>query len=297
MDLSIIIVNYNVKRLLRYCLQSLRLAINNQQSTIEIFVVDNASSDGSVEMVRQEFPEVKVIASGENLGFARANNLAIKESLGRYLLFLNPDTTVPKKTLPEIIRLMDENPEVGVATCFIELASGGMDSDCHRGFPTPWASFCFFSKLEKIFPRSKLFGQYHQTWKDLGRAHEIDACCGAFTLVRRQAMNEVGIWDEDFFFYGEDLDWCYRFKEKGWKVMFYPRVKIVHHKGASSGVKKSSQDVTTATTESKRRVLKASTKAMRIFYSKHYRQKYPAPVTWLVLGGIKLMEKIRLWRV
>lgn len=300
MDLSVIIVNYNVRELLRACLDTLMLAnerLMNANQRMEIFVVDNASSDGSAAMVREEFPNVKLIVNGENLGFAKANNLVIKESSGRYLLFLNPDTTVPKETLPEMIRFMDENPRVGVATCFVELASGGMDPDCHRGFPMPWASFCFFTKLEKIFPHSRVFGQYHQTWKDLKKAHEIDACCGAFMMVRRRAMDEVGVWDEDFFFYGEDLDWCYRFKEKVWKVMFYPQVKIIHHKGASSGMKKSSQDVSTATRESKQRVLRASTDAMRIFYNKHYRQKYPAVVTWLVLGGIKLMEKVRLRRL
>ena len=297
MNLSIIIVNYNVKDLLRDCLQSLRPLIVNSEPLIEVFVVDNASKDGSVEMVGQEFPQVKLIASEKNLGFAKANNLALRQAQGRLLLFLNPDTTVPAETLPEMIKLMEENPKVGVATCFIELASGGMDPDCHRGFPTPWASFCHFSGLVKIFPRSKIFGQYHQTWKDLRQTHEVDSCCGAFMLVRREAMDGVGVWDEDFFFYGEDLDWCYRFREKGWKVVFYPHVKIIHHKGASSGMKKSSQEVTTASVDSKRRARKASTDAMRLFYNKHYRQKYPAPITWLVLGGIKLMEKIRLRRL
>ncbi len=293
MDLSIIIVNYNVKRLLRCCLQSLINAdLRRINADYEVFVVDNASQDGSVEMVRQEFPAVKLIASKENLGFAKANNLGIRQSSGRYLLFLNPDTTVPKETLPEMVKLMEENPKVGVATCFIELASGGMDPDCHRGFPTPWAALCHFSGLAKIFPGSKIFGQYHQTWKDLTKTHEVDSCCGAFMLVRRKALDEVGIWDEDFFFYGEDLDWCYRFKEKSWPVMFYPYVKITHHKGASSGMKKSSQEVTTATREARRRARQASTEAMRLFYEKHYRQKYPTVLNWLVLLGIKLMEKI-----
>lgn len=288
---SIIIVNYNVKELLRQCLQSLAGV------GCEIFVVDNASKDGSVEMVREEFPEVKLIASDKNLGFAKANNLALRQAQGRYLLFLNPDTVVPDETLSTIIQCMDGDPKVGVATCFIELASGGMDMDCHRGFPTPWASFCHFSGLAKLFPRSRLLGQYHQTWKDLSKPHEIDSCVGAFMMVRREAMEEVGVWDEDFFFYGEDLDWCYRFREHGWKVVFYPHVKIIHHKGASSGMKKSSQEVTTASRESKRRARKASTEAMRIFYEKHYRQKYPAVLNWLVLRGIKLVEKVRLLRL
>ncbi len=297
MDLSVIIVNFNTKDLLRQCLNTLMLAneaLMNANKRMEIFVVDNTSVDGSTGMVKRIFPQVKLIVNKKNLGFAKANNLAIKESSGRYLLFLNPDTVVPEKILPTIIQFMDGNPEAGVSTCFVELVSGGMDPDCHRGFPTPWASFCFFTKLEKLFPRSRFFGQYHQTWKDLGKTHEIDACCGAFMMVRRKAMKEVGIWDEDFFFYGEDLDWCYRFKEKGWKVMFYPHVKIIHHKGASSGMKKLSQEVTTATRESKRRARKASTDAMRIFYNKHYRQKYPFFVTWAVMFGVKLMEKIRL---
>ena len=297
-DLSVIIVNYNVKELLRYCLQSLISADAKQiNADCEVFVVDNDSQDGSVEMVRQNFPEVKLIASDKNLGFARANNLAIKQSSGGYLLFLNPDTTVPSETLPEMIKFMDQNPKVGVATCFVELASGGMDPDCHRGFPTPWASLCHFSGLAKMFSRSKIFGQYHQTWKDLTTTHEIESCCGAFMMVRRKAMGEVGVWDEDFFFYGEDLDWCYRFQEKGWKVVFYPHAKIIHHKGASSGMKKSSKEVSTATREARRRARKASTEAMRIFYEKHYCQKYPAVLNWLVLRGIKLMEKIRLLRM
>jgi len=297
MDLSIIIVNYNVRDLLRHCLRSLELTnCQTAKLSAEVFVVDNGSRDGSVEMVRREFPQVKLIASDKNLGFAKANNLAIRESSGRYLLFLNPDTVVPEETLPEMIKFMDENPQVGASTCFVELASGGMDPDCHRGFPTPWAAFCFFCKLEKFFPHSPIFGQYHQTWKNLSQTHEIDACCGAFMMVRRRAMEEVGTWDENFFFYGEDLDWCYRFEEKNWKVMFYPHCKIIHHKGASSGMKKGSQQVTRATRESKRRALQASTEAMRIFYEKHYRQKYPLIVTRLVLGGIKLIEKFRSWR-
>ena len=300
MDFSVIIVNYNVEELLHACLDTLMLAneeLMKANKRMEVFVVDNASGDGSVEMVRQNFPKVKLIASDKNLGFARANNLAIKQSSGGYLLFLNPDTTVPSETLPEMIKFMDQNPKVGVATCFVELASGGMDPDCHRGFPTPWASLCHFSGLAKMFSRSKIFGQYHQTWKDLTTTHEIESCCGAFMMVRRKAMGEVGVWDEDFFFYGEDLDWCYRFQEKGWKVVFYPHAKIIHHKGASSGMKKSSKEVSTATREARRRARKASTEAMRIFYEKHYRQKYPAVLNWLVLRGIKLMEKIRLLRM
>jgi len=311
MDLSIVILNYNTRDLLRQCLRSLRKALAPQVGkerpasaggfTHEVFVVDNASSDGSAEMVSEFFPWVRLIPSPCNLGFSAGNNLAVPQTRGRYVLFLNPDTVVPEETLAEMLRFMDARPEAGAATCYIELSTGEMDLNCHRGFPTPWAAFCHFSKLERIFPKSRIFSRYHRGWERLDTSHEIDACEGAFMMVRREAAEAVrvpscgqGWWDEDFFFYGEDLDFCYRLKQAGWKVFYHPEVKIIHYAGAASGIKDSSKDVATATWESKARVLKASTAAMRIFYQKHYRQKYPRPLTWTVLLGIWLLSQLRL---
>lgn len=292
MDLSTIIVNFNTRDLLRQCLAS--LDDSRSRLKFEVIIVDNASTDGSVEMVKKEFPWVTVIASSTNDGFSKANNKGIAISKGRYLLFLNPDTTVPKETLPKMLEFMDENSEVGVSTCCVELVGGRMDPDCHRGFPTPWASFTHFSGLARLFPRSHLFGHYHMGWLPKDTIHGIEACCGAFMMVRRKAMEQIGGWDEDYFFYGEDLDWCYRFMQAGWKVMFYPKVKIIHHKGAASGMKKGSQTVTTATRKTRLRVARASADAMRIFYDKHYRNKYPFFVAWLVYLGVFIIRASRL---
>jgi len=291
-DLSIIIVNYNTKELLKDCLESIQTS--QELTSDEIFVVDNASSDKSVEMVKKDFPNVLLLSNRQNLGFAKANNQAIKKASGRYILLLNPDTKVEKNTLWEMIRFMENNPKVGVATCRVELPNCELDRDCRRSFPTPWVSFSKFSGLAKIFPKTKLFGSYQLTYLDEKKLSEVDACVGAFMMVRREAIDKIGLLDERFFFYGEDLDWCFRFKEKGWQIVYNPSVKITHYKGASSGMKHSSQHVTTATTKAKRKALIASTEAMKIFYQKHYQGRYPKVVTLLVFGGIWLLEKIRL---
>jgi len=271
------------------------------EGSFEVFVVDNASSDGSAEMVAGDFPWVKLIQSSENIGFSAGNNLAVPQTRGRYVLFLNPDTVVPEGTLTEMVRFMEARPEVGVATCYIELASGQMDINCHRGFPTPWAAFCHFSRLESLFPRSRFFSRYYQGWKDLATTHEIGACEGCFLLVRRDAAEAVrvptcgpGWWDEDYFFYGEDLDFCYRLRMNNWRVFYHPEVKIIHYAGAASGMKDSAKEVTVATRETRARALRASTEAMKIFYRKHYRKLYPRPLTWAVLASIWILTQIRL---
>lgn len=292
-DLSTLILNFNTPKLTGALLESLAQEKEQGRVSFEVLVVNLTPEDGLHQIIKEKYPWVKEIEA-ENRGFAANNNVALPHASGRYLLFLNSDTIVPEGTLPEMVRLMDADKRIGAATCFIELAGGGMDVDCHRGFPTPWASFCYFSRLEKLFPRSKIFGQYHQTWEDLSTTHEVDACAGAFMMVRREVIDKVGTWDESFFFYGEDLDWCYRIKQAGWKIVYHPAVKIIHYKGASSGIRKESKAVSQATRETQRRIAKASAEAMRIFYNKHYRQKYPFFVTWLVMRGVRLMEKIRL---
>lgn len=295
LDLSIVIVNYNTRALLEKCLLS--VGRSGGLSDYEIFVVDNASTDGSSLMVEKRFPQVAIIKNSENLGFSKANNLAISKTKGRYILLLNPDTLVEKNTLSEMISFMDRNPEAGVATCRVELPSGRLDRDCRRSFPTPWVSFTHFSHLSKIFPKSKIFGRYQMTYKNEDKVEEIDSCVGAFMIVRSEAQKEVGLLDENFFFYGEDLDWCFRFKEKGWKILYNPKVKIIHYKGASSGMKKTSKDVTSATREAKRKALVASTEAMEVFYRKHYLKKYPKIVSFLIFGAVWCLRVLRLSRI
>lgn len=295
-DLSIIILNYNIRDLLRDCLQSVDRATKNNFA-YETIVIDNASTDGSAAMIKKKFPKVRLIESKKNSGFAAGNNLGIPQAGGRYLLFLNPDTVVPPETLSVMIGFMDGNPKAGAATCRIELANGHLDDACHRGFPTPWNAFCHFSGLEKIFPKIKLFSGYSLGYLSLDSIHEIDSGCGAFLIVRRLVGEETGWWDEDYFFYGEDLDFCYRIKKAGWQIFYVPGTKIIHYKGASSGIKKHSQKISTANRETKLRSARASTQVMRIFYQKHYRDQYSKMVNWLVLKGIDLMEKIRTAKI
>mgnify|MGYP003394275545 CR=1 FL=1 len=292
MDLSIVIVSYNTKELLLECLNSVRLA--TRKINTEVFVVDNDSKDGSPEMVAKDFKEVKLFANKQNLGFSKANNQALKKARGKYILVLNPDTQVLKDTLVKMIDFMNKNPDVAVSSCRVELANGSLDRDCRRHYPTPWRAFTHFSGLSQKFKGSKIFDQYYMGYLSEKKEHEVDACVGAFMMVRKKAMDVVGLFDEDFFFYGEDLDWCFRFRQEGYKIVFTPITKIIHHKGAASGMKQSSKDVTKASKESKKRALFESVHSMEIFYKKHYVEKYPFYINWPVILSLKALERIRV---
>lgn len=278
-DVSIIIVSFNTKDLLRACLATLQEAKN-----WEIIVVDNASNDGSEKMVEQEFPKVKLIKNKQNRGFAAANNSGLKVARGRYLLLLNSDTEVPQGAIDEMKTFMDEHADVGVSTGRLILPNGKMDKASHRGFPTPWAALSYFVGLEKLFPRSKFFAQYHQGYKNLNEPHEIDSPSGAFYFLRREVYESVGPLDEDYFMYGEDLDWSYRIKLAGWKIYFYPKVTILHRKKQSG---RSSADP----------VLQKKTRGyfydtMKLFYKKHYAHRYSPLVTALIEVGIGLKSSL-----
>ncbi len=291
-NLSIIIISYNTSDFLKECIESIQK--NTKGINYEIIVVDNASSDNSVEMVKKEFPEILIIESPENIGFSKANNLGVNKSKGRHVLFLNPDTVVYKDSLSNMIKFMDEHEEAGAATCSLVMPDGKLDDAAHRGFPNPWNSLSYFSGLSKLFPSSKIFGGYNLGFLDLSKPHEIDACAGAFMMVRRQAGEKIGWWDEDYFFYGEDLEFCFRLKEIGWKIYFVPNASALHYKGVSGGIRKNSREITTANLETKKRATNWRFKAMKIFYRKHYKNKYPFLLNWLVMTGINLKHKIAL---
>jgi len=290
-DLSIVIVSYNTKDFLIKCLASIEETAKD--FTYEIVVVDNASTDGTVDEISDiRYQDIKIIKNKENLGFSKANNIGIRKTNGRYVLFLNADTIVYPITLKTMIDFMDKNKDAGAATCKLQMPSGKIDDATHRGFPTPWNSFCHFSGLSKIFPKVKLFGGYNLSYLDLSKTHEIDALAGAFMMVRKIAGNKVGWWDEDYFFYGEDLDFCYMLKQKGWKIYYVPEVSILHYKGVSGGIKKISKEVTTANKETRKKAQAERFKAMRIFYKKHYETKYSRIVTRLVYFGISVKKLI-----
>lgn len=272
-DLSVVILNYNTKDLTRTCLTTL-LASRLEDYTMEVIVCDNGSDDGSAEMVAEEFPGVTLIKNGKNLGFAAGNNPGIKKAKGRYVLLLNTDTEMPKDTLRVMIDFMDANPAAGAATCKLLLPDGSMDPACHRGFPTPWASLSYLLKLEKMFPKTRLFGEYHQGYKDLSTIHEVDCIVGAFFMVRREVIAAVGLLDEDYFMYGEDIDWAYRIRNAGWKIMYNPTVTMLHKKKQSGRANKAaSRRVTTEIYFHKYNWL---------FYKKNYAEKYGPVLTFFV---------------
>ena len=292
MDLSIIIVSYKTRDVLKNCLLSIKDNVS-KKITYEIIVSDNGSNDKTTQMIsdlRFKTSDLTLIENRENLGFSKANNVGVKESKGRYILFLNPDTVIQKDTLEKMVEFMDKTKDAGAATCKVLLPSGNIDDSCHRGFPTPWNSFCHFSGLAKVFPKTKIFGGYNLSFLDMTKTHEIDALAGSFMIVKREAGEDIGWWDEDYFFYGEDLDFCYMLKQKGWKVYYVPDVSILHLKGVSGGIKKISKEISTADKETKRTATKWRFDAMRIFYKKHYENKYPWIVTKLVYFGISLKQ-------
>lgn len=274
--LEIIIVNYNAQFWLKKTLISLkRFYLDKSYHQVSVTVVDNASEDDSVTLIKRNFRWVKLIQAQENLGFAKANNLALKETQADYVMLLNSDVEFTEKSnLDLLVDYLNKHPKVGVITPKAVFTNGQIDPASHRGEPTLWAAFTYFAKLEKLFPKTKLFGQYHQGYKNLDQTHEVDAVSGAAMMVRKQAMDEVGLLDERFFMYAEDLDWCFRFREKGWKVVFYPEVEVIHHK-YKSGLKNTSQAIA-------RKTRKHFYNTMLQYYDKHYAHKYPKWVRKLV---------------
>ncbi len=230
--LSIIIVNYNVKEFLEQALQAIDKATVNLDA--EVLVVDNHSVDESVKMVRTHYPWVHLIVNEQNVGFAAANNQALREARGEYLLLLNPDTLVQEDTFTTMIGYLDEHPKVGMAGCKILNPDGTLQLACRRSFPTLRVALPKIFGLSRLFPGSRFFAKYNLTYLDPDVETDVDAVSGSFMMVRQEAMKQVGLLDESFFMYGEDLDWCYRFKQAGWEVKYVPETKIIHYKGESS---------------------------------------------------------------
>ncbi len=252
--LSIVIVNYNVCGFLEQCLLSLADAV--KEIPHEIFVVDNASTDGSDTYIPRRFPQVKYIYNAENVGFARANNQAIALSSGRYVLLLNPDTVVGESVLSEACRFLDDHPDAGALGVKMLDGDGRFLPESKRGFPSPWVSFCKIFGLAKIFPRSPRFGRYHLRYLDENEINRVDVLSGAFMLLRRSTLDRCGLLDEQFFMYGEDIDLSYRMTLTG-RHNYYLPLRIIHYKGESTK------------TESLRYV-RIFYQAMLIFLRKHY---------------------------
>lgn len=277
MDLTIIIVNYNVKDFLEQAIISIKKSCHNIE--YELFVIDNASSDGSVELIRKKFPEIKLIENLENKGFAVANNQAIKRAQGEYILLINPDTIVQEDTFSVILNFFKKHPECGMVGCKILNPDGSLQLACRRNFPTPWVAFTKIIGLSKLFPGSKFFGRYNLTYLDPDETYEVEAISGSFMFFRRKIVDDVGDLDESFFMYGEDLDWCFRIREAGWKIYYLPETKIIHFKGESS--KKSDIDL-----------ILQFYQAMKLFVEKHYHNRYLHVPQWLLMVGITLRASL-----
>ena len=291
MEISIIIVAYNSEDTICGCVNSILSTV--KKNSFEIIISDNSPNGLTQKAVEKEFgneKKVKYIKNKENYGFSKGNNIGIKQARGRYVLFLNPDTKVYEDTVDGMIEFMENNPDCGAATCFMELPNGQLDDSSHRGFPTPWNSFSHFSGLSKVFRHSKLFGGYNMTFLDTSHTHEIDALAGSFMIVPYSVGEKLNWWDEDYFFYGEDLDFCYRIKKAGLKIYFVAEYKALHMKGISSGIKKVSQHTSKASNETKKFATHHRFLAMEIFYKKHYQEKYPRVVGFLVQTGINAMR-------
>lgn len=292
-DLSIVIVNYNTRQLLDDCLVSL-LAAEKPAGGMEIIVVDNASSDGSQALVREKYPTVRLVVSKVNRGFSAANNIGVAVANGRTVLFLNSDTRLEPDALVKPLAYLDQHPEVGALTVRLIYPTGQRDPDNHRGFPTPWNAICHFSGLSKLFPHDSRFNGYFQSYADMTQTHPVDVIAGSYMLMPMALCRELGGWDETYFFYGEDIDFCYRIRQAGYQIIYYPHVEVLHYKGASSGLRKESARIAKPPRETRIKVAKESVRAMKIFYGKFYRQQYPWLVTAVVLAGIQIRGWFRI---
>jgi GT2 family glycosyltransferase len=279
--LSIIILNYNTKDLLEDCLNSIKACMDEVET--QVVVSDNSSTDESPEMVRNKFPWVK-LTEGPNGGFSKGNNRARPLVNGDFVLFLNPDTVVHKNVFTETVRYLNDHPDVGALTCKLVLPSGEMDKDIRRKFPTPWIAF-----------KRLILGNGREYWyEDIpeDETHEVDVIQGAFFLTRKKILDDVGWFDEDYFFQGEDIDLCWKIKEAGWKIIYYPKVTIDHLKGSSTGKNKLWKPKITF--GHKMKVKLATVNAMETFFRKRLWNKYPIWFDYFVLLGINIYKVIRL---
>jgi hypothetical protein len=304
-DLSVIILNYNSGEYLLNCLKSINQS-DFSQYQIEIIIPDNQSTDQSYQNILPFLKKTKLnyqlLPLKTNSGFAAGNNQGVKISNpnSRYVLFLNPDTTVEKNTFSKMIQFFDQNKKVDAATCHINLvATGKLQPESHRGFPTPLNTFWHFFGfgLPKLFPYSKFFNGYFLGHLDYTKIQKIDCCVGAFLMIKRTVGQAIGWWNEKYFFYGEDLDLCFKLNQKGYSLYFYPGTKINHYQGVSSGIIDKSKNISKASNQTKIRSAKASTQAMRIFYQENLISQYPKFLHWFIWQGINLLEIYRIAKI
>ena len=235
--------------------------------------------------------------TGANLGFAKGNNFGVPFVKSNFVLFLNPDTVVKGDVIQKSLEMLKADLSMGAMTCRVEFPNGQIDYSTHRGIPTPWNSLAYFSGLSKLFPKSKLFSGYTASYLDIKKTHEVDCVSGVFLMLRKEAGEQVHWWDEDYFWNGEDIEFCYRLTQKGWKIVYFPYSggKIIHYKGSSSGLLSTAKvDVPK---ERRIRTAKFAAEAMRIFYKKNFYKKTAPLLRDMVLLGITILEKYRIFKI
>lgn len=273
MDISVIIVNYNVKFFLEQCIRSVKNAVDGLR--VEIIVVDNHSVDGSVALIKEKFPDVVLIENKQNVGFSKANNQGIKIARGKYVLLLNPDTVIQEDTLVKCFNFMEQHSDAGALGVKMFDGKGNFLPESKRGLPTPMVAFYKIFGLSKLFPKSKIFGKYHLTYLDKNQNHIVDVLSGAFMFIRKEVLDKIGGLDEDYFMYGEDIDLSYRITKAGYKNYYFAETSIIHYKGEST--KKSSVNYVIT-----------FYKAMQIFADKHFSNSYAKFYNALIFLAIYL---------
>jgi GT2 family glycosyltransferase len=326
--ISVIIVNYATKGLIQKCIDNLLKVYDD----IEVFFIDNDSPDGSADLVKELYsnnPRVTLIQCPNN-GQPYAYNKALDIAKGKYVLYLGTDAFPTKESLIEMTKYLDENPKVGAVSPHLYLRDGTSDVDAHRGFPTPWTAITHMLGLAKLFPNSKLFNGYFMSYLGLETRHKIDACITHCIMVKKDVQEKVGRWDEEYFIFGEDIDFCYKLAQLGYEIHYLGDVKVLHYKGATVG-RDTAKDIDniintdfgsatfrgekfTSTPQKentpgkkqkmsntarwmKIKITKEKTRAMRLFYTKHYDKKYPKILNRLVLLGISGAEFIKVGKV
>jgi len=279
MKLTVIIVSYNVSHFLEQCIKSVFKA--SHSLNVEIIVVDNCSEDDSVNMIRNRFPEVKLIVNPDNKGFSKANNQAIRQSDSDYILLLNPDTVLEENTLISTLGFMESHQDAGGLGIRMIDGQGNFLPESKRGLPTPWSSFCKMSHLSQIFPQSAFFNRYHAGHLSENETNKIEVLAGAFMLLRRKVLDEIGLLDEDFFMYGEDIDLSFRITKAGYFNYYFPEAEMIHYKGEST--RKSSMNY-----------VRQFYGAMLIFARKHFAGKNERLLSLVILPGVYFRASITM---
>ena len=271
--ISIIIVNYNGGPLLHEAVD----AALSSSVPVEVLISDNGSTDGSLNVIYQSFskdPRVQIISNGSNLGFSRANNIALKQAEGDYVLLLNPDCLIQPDTISQLLDIMETTPDAGMAGCLIRNPDGTEQAGCRRAVPTPWRTLVRVLHLNKLFPKHPRFRTFLLHQEPLPhKPHTVEAISGAFMLIRREAVEQVGYLDDNYFMHCEDIDWCMRFRHAGWNILFVPTVEVLHYKG-------------TCSKDRPIRVCYYMHRSMIYFYRKFFRRQYPLPLMAIVVSTV-----------